>query len=200
MLKAYLFKITLKGSHPVIWRKVIIPSDMTFKRLHEVIQIAMGWNNFHLYRFQFKDLKLIVSNIDEKSVRNNTINNVSIKDAKTTTINKYFENCEKFTYVYDFGDWWEHRIEPLEKLYNYNYSYPQIIKAKGNCPPEDCGGIYGYYDFLNIYNDPSHPKHEKISKWAYEQAYDNFDINKANALMNKLLVLDELDENLISAL
>lgn len=194
IVKAYLFKITLKGSYPMIWRKVIVPSNISFKSLHDTIQLAMGWSNTHLYRFQFKDLNLIISSSEEKSVANNAINNVTVKRTEKTDINGYFETCDDFTYIYDFDDWWEHKIEPIEKLNNYNYPYPQVINAKGYCPPERCGGIYGYYDFLEILKDENHPKHKEVLKWSYDQNYTAYDMDETNVLMKKFLVFGVKEE------
>ncbi len=196
-MKAYTFKITLKGSKPPIWRKVIIPADISFKRLHDTIQIAMGWTNSHLYQFQFKDLDLIISNIEGISIINNA-NNVEIKDPNSTKIDKYFTNCDIFTYIYDFNNWWEHKIEPIREINDYLFPYPQIIKAKGNCPPENCGGIYGYYDFLSIYKNKNHPEYEKIHKSLnIDTNYIQYDMDKANQLMKENLLLKSNIENYI---
>lgn len=174
----------------MIWRKVVVPSDISFKNLHDTIQIAMGWSNTHLYRFQFKDLNLIISNGNEKNIQNNAMNNVVIKNVDEINVNGFFETCDSFTYIYDFEDWWEHKIEPIENYCKYNYPYPQVIKVKGNCPPERCGSIYGYYDFLKILKDKSDPRHQEVLKWSHEKKYGAYNIDEVNILMKKVLTFN----------
>ena len=181
----------------MIWRKVIIPSGISFKNLHDTVQLAMGWSNTHLYRFEFRDLNLIISNEDEKNVENNAINNVVIKNAEETSVNGYFETCDNFIYIYDFEDWWEHKIELIENSDKYDYAYPQVINANGFCPPERCGGIYGYYDFLKVLKDGNHPRHQEIIKLSWEEEYGAYDINEVNILMRKFLVF-AVNEDIMS--
>ncbi len=89
---------------------------------------------------------------------------------------------QKFRYNYDFGDYWEHQIV-VEKLLprDPEIAYPTCIKGKGNCPPEDCGGIYGFYGLLEALADPKHPDHEDMREWVGEDYYpDHFDLAEIN--------------------
>lgn len=87
----------------------------------------------------------------------------------------------KFKYIYDFGDWWEHSVELIRVIDDYDSEYPRVLKFKQICPPEDCGGIYGYYDFLEKYTNKEDPEHDSMVEWAEAQYYDNeYDIEAVN--------------------
>ncbi|WP_407412269.1 IS1096 element passenger TnpR family protein, partial [Methanobrevibacter sp.] len=100
----------------------------------------------------------------------------------------------KFTYVYDFGDWWEHTIEVLNYIEDYEFDYPQVTKFKQSSPPDDCGGIYGYYEFLEQYLDESNPEQTSIAEWARGQGYhDDYDLDEINEEMEDILDFDSDD-------
>lgn len=178
--KIYQFKITLQGSKPPIWRRIQVPETYTFWDLHIAIQDAMGWLDCHLHLFELVDpstgMKLEIG-IPEKEFGEygETIPGWKQK------INDYLsmEN-PKIDYVYDFGDNWEHNIQ-LEKILprEKEVDYPRCIKGKRACPPEDCGGIYGYEEFLEAIRDPNHEEHEEMMEWIggdFDPEY--FDIHK----------------------
>jgi uncharacterized protein YecA (UPF0149 family) len=188
-MKAYQLKISLKGTKPLIWRRIIVPSGITFEQLHETIIDAMGWIGYHLYEFQLPDLETkIVDNLEEYDCYDDLYDPV---DARNTLIDSMLERSKWFTYVYDFGDWWEHRIDYEKCIENYPNSYPTVIKAKGNCPPEDCGGVPGYYDLLEIMNNPLHPEYESMKVFIEQQGYEQYDIDTVNQLMEYELDFSE---------
>ena len=94
----------------------------------------------------------------------------------TEEIDEYLENNKKFEYIYDFGDYWEHTVKILEIKEDYPYEYPKVLKAKGNCPPEDCGGTDGYEEFMDILTD----EYEENEFWGEEQGYVDYDIEETN--------------------
>jgi hypothetical protein len=141
----YQFKITLKGIRPQIWRRIQVPETYTFWDLHVAIQDAMGWFDGHLHEFEI---------LNPATQRKNLIGipNEEFGWGEETLpgwerkIADYFskENISA-DYTYDFGDGWEHKII-LEKIIppDKNTEYPKCLKGKRACPPEDCGGIWGY--------------------------------------------------------
>ena len=204
-MKAYQIKIKLVESKPVIWRRVIIPADVTFKQLHDTIQLSMDWWDSHLYEFVFPEEKLRITN-DEESYEEfkfyrekykgkmlpesddpfgfiaRTLE-TSIRLPQTIKIDSYLEKYKTLHYVYDFGDNWQHTIK-LEKIVDdYQFGCPIILEGDGACPPEDVGGIPGYKEFLRAWRNPKHPEYEDMRQWAEDQQYKTFDI----ALKNKVL-------------
>lgn len=214
-VKAYQIRISIKGSRPLIWRRVIIPADVTFKRLHDTLQLAMGWYDYHLHEFEFKDLKLRITNNEEvyeeyryfrsaegkkrlAEMKNSKfMPNLSIEVRKSdnTKIDKYIEQCKTFAYIYDFGDWWEHKIEIEQITQDYKFGYPTILDGQGACPPEDCGGMGGYENFLEAWNDENNEEHESMREWGEIQNYREFDINSKNSLLKECLKLKKVSKS-----
>jgi len=163
----YQFKITLKDTKPPIWRRIQVPKKYTFWDLHVAIQDAMGWHDYHLHEFE-----IVNPLTGTKTIIGITKEDEDFADYKTLPgwkqkIADYFlrEN-QSARYIYDFGDNWEHEITLEKKLpKENNIIYPRCIKGKRACPPEDCGGTYGYEDFLEIIGDPENEQHEEILEW-----------------------------------
>lgn len=136
-MNGYQLKITIKGSKPPIWRRVVVPEKITFADLDEVIEFVFGWTHSHLYEFRFpqEDVAFMPEpDYDEE-------------DAGQEYIDKWVKAYASFTYTYDFGDWWEHQIL-VEKIVPYENRYPVVLKSKGPNMIEDCGGIWGFYDVI----------------------------------------------------
>jgi hypothetical protein len=157
----YQFKITLKDSKPPIWRRIQVPENYSFWDLHVAIQDAMGWMDYHLHVFEigtyggFGSIEIGIPEANEH-----------LKSVKEK-ISKYFSPTHpKVMYVYDFGDDWEHTIL-LEKIVPADpaQSYPLCLAGKRACPPEDCGGLYGYYNMLEILSHPKHPQYQDYLSW-----------------------------------
>lgn len=111
--------------------------------------------------------------------------------AKDTSIEKYFKTAKKFNYIYDFGDWWEHSVEILNCIDDYKGDCPVVTKFKQASPPDDCGGIDGYYNFLEQYNDESNPERSSIVEWAESQGYSGtYDLEDINYEMEDVLDFD----------
>lgn len=210
-MKAYQIKITLVGSSPLIWRKVIVPADITFKRLHDVIQFSMGWKNYHLYDFNIREENIIITGDEEriaeyefyskmKLTKKNDphgfiANTLKVKPmlSSKVKIDKYLKEEQSIEYIYDFGDYWKHDITLEKVIDDYQYGYPICVDADGGCPPEDVGGILGYMEFLDVMNDKNNPEYENLKEWAESQGYeDDFDIVYVNAIMAKQLKLKRI--------
>ena len=162
--QVYQFKIALRDTKPPIWRRIQIPETYSFWDLHVAIQDVMGWSDYHLHQFE------IIDPTSETKVR------IGIPEGDFDTeflpgwkqkIADYFSMKNRSAdYAYDFGDYWEHKIE-LEKILprEKGVNYPVCIKGKRACPPEDCGGIWGYEEFLEAIKDPKHEEHEEMLEW-----------------------------------
>ena len=157
----YQLKITLKDIRPPIWRRVQVDSAITLGQLHWVIQLSMGWTNSHLHSFNIQGVEYGVPmpdlGFDEMELRDEQ----SVKLSRLVPGEKF-----KFAYLYDFGDSWEHEVL-VEKVLTAepDISYPVCIKAKRACPPEDCGGVWGYQEFVETIQDVEHPEHEAMLEW-----------------------------------
>ncbi len=154
----YEIKITLRGSKPPIWRRVQVPGKLSLYKLHQVIQIAMGWTNSHLHQFIIDGQYYGIPSPE---------NGEPVLDERRHALSQIAPNAKrKFVYEYDFGDSWEHelvveKILPLES----SVHYPVCIKGKRACPPEDVGGIWGYENFLDAISDTKHEEHVSYLDW-----------------------------------
>ncbi len=171
-------KITLKWSKPPIWRRVLVDNNISFHDLHYVIQGAMGWENAHLYGFDINNINIEYPMNDDDFLFSRKITVLSTEAILKDYLKK---PKQKFQYEYDFGDGWIHNIVvekflPKEK----GKFYPVCIAGKKNCPPEDCGGIGGFYYMLEALNDKNHPEHEDWSSWIGDYDPDFFDIDLIN--------------------
>ncbi len=155
-------KITLNGSKPPIWRRILVQPDITLGQLHEVLQIVMGWTDSHLHQFVSGPEIFGVPDDEEGGLFG-----FQVKDENKHRLSEFLRREKDFlSYEYDFGDGWEHKIL-LEKILPFDGSIklPKCIKGKRACPPEDCGGIWGYQDLIEILDDASHPEHQAVIEW-----------------------------------
>lgn len=185
-MKGYQLKITIKGSKPPIWRRMVVPEQITFYQLHQAIQEAFGWWDYHLHEFEFKKLGLLITSQADDDVYQQYDGDVQEEDMPVDGLIK--EN-PRFVYTYDFGDTWEHQVL-FEKEVEYGYRYPQVIKYKGDNIPEDCGGIGGYYDLLEQLADPGAEEHQTMTDWAQQQGMGEYDLEAVNSGMKEKLVFE----------
>lgn len=174
MPKILQLKITLLGSKPPIWRRILVEDSITFHRLHNIIQGVMGWDNYHLYEFKTDALSILVPHPDYSD---------DFEDSKKISLDSIIrEEGQKFGYIYDFGDNWKHLIV-VEKILEkgQKQKYPFCLAGERSCPPEDCGGIWGYEEFLEAINNPKHMEHEDMLEWiGGEFDSGRFDIDEIN--------------------
>lgn len=165
--KIYQFKISLKGIKPSIWRRIHIPELYSFWDLHVAVQDAMGWQDCHLHDFSIRNP---CTNVKERIGIPDEDNEfeLNILPGWALFIADYFSiKNSTATYVYDYGDNWEHIVK-FEKILPRakETKYPRCIGGQRACPPEDCDGIHGYGEFLEAIMDPGHDKHEDMLHWA----------------------------------
>jgi Plasmid pRiA4b ORF-3-like protein len=174
----YQFKITLLESHPPIWRRIQV-NDSTLDKLHEHIQTAMGWSNSHLHHFKvgeqrYGDPELLQENFEELAYEDSTTRQLSDILPKT---GKRF----RFAYEYDFGDSWYHEVLFEGRVAaDSKAKYPLCLKGARACPPEDCGGVWGYAEFVEAIQNPNNEQHEEMLEWV-GGAFDPEDFNPAAA-------------------
>ena len=180
MNKILQFKISLKGSKPLIWRRFQVESNKTFYDLHLIIQIVMGWTNTHLYHF-YINKNYYIGNADSDS---DDLDDMA--DDKNVRLSEIFAKPKsKAVYEYDFGDGWQHDVQ-LEKILDRDpgQNYPVCLKGELNCPPEDCGGIGGFYFLIEALKDKKNPEHKSMTEWLggnYDPEY--FDLDEINELL-----------------
>ena len=177
------------GSHKT-WRRLIVPNDITFKQFHLVLQRAFNWDNNHCYDFNIFDEngKRIFKVRDNDEIYEFEKEDKLLLDPDTKILD-FVKNEYKITYVYDFGDNWEHEIVTQGTIYDYDKNYPTCIMGEGITPPEDIGGIQGYEEFLKIMSDPNNNGYERACAWAEDQGYKEFDIELVNRKLRSALKL-----------
>jgi hypothetical protein len=171
----YHIKVTLNGSKPSIWRRVLVPDTITLHQLHSILQIVMGWTNSHLHQFIIDGEYFGEPEEDGYSE--------DLKNEKRYRLNQVVERKGfKFIYEYDFGDSWEHTVHieailPIEK----GAQYPIYLEGKRACPLEDVGGVTGYDDVLKIFSNSKHPEHEEmVEEFGEDFDPEFFDVEAVN--------------------
>ncbi|MFO8059851.1 MAG: plasmid pRiA4b ORF-3 family protein [Bacillota bacterium] len=164
--------IQLLDIDPPIWRRVQVPDSVLLEQLHMVIQIAMGWQNSHLHLFEVAG-RTFASIEEDIGVETEDPDDVSLRDLP-------LEPEETMLYEYDFGDDWRHRVQVMATEEG-KIRFPRCTGGARACPPEDCGGIWGYRELLEALSDPEHPEHSRMMLWTggnYDP--DHFDPDEVN--------------------
>lgn len=157
--KFYLLKIQLLGIEPVIWRRFPVPASITLDRLNDVIQIVMGWTDSHLHEFTIG--KKQYTEYPESKEDGLVCGKYRIGDLIK-------QNGRTFSYLYDFGDGWEHELVLEESRYFNPELRAELACLEGEraCPPEDVGGVHGYFEFCSALKDPNHEEHASYMEWS----------------------------------
>jgi Plasmid pRiA4b ORF-3-like protein len=159
----YTLSIRLAEIEPAIWRRIVVPGQLTLHRLHHILQVTMGWTHSHLHQF-------IVPGTNESTYY-----------GEPSPEDDYFHKDDRlirlaqiapkkgaiFLYEYDFGDSWKHEItvEDIALTPKDEPPYPWCLDGRRACPPEDVGGVGGYQQFLEAWRDRSHPEHQEMRQW-----------------------------------
>jgi len=182
----YQLKITLLDTRPPIWRRLLVPARLTLEVLHDVLQLAMGWYDSHLHEFRVGQKRFGKPDPDDELMGLPEVGN-----ERTAHLFKVLGKAgAKAIYTYDFGDSWEHAIV-VEKVLppEPGIAYPLCVGGKLQCPPEDCGGIPGYYNLLEAIRDPAHEEHEDMLDWVgsdYDpEAFSVDDVNRRLAPLQR---------------
>lgn len=185
--RQYLLKIVLLDIEPDIWRRFVVPGSITLDRLHDVIQIIMGWTDSHLHEFTIGKKRYTEYPESEE---------FGLECGRYHLGDLIKQNGRTFNYLYDFGDSWMHKVT-LEDSRYFNPKLRSPIKCLEGaraCPPEDVGSIPGYYEFCKALKDPDHPEHEDYKIWAsgfygHDGEFDSeaFDIERVTYELYKYL-------------
>lgn len=159
-----ILKVTLKDVKPPVWRRIDVPAEISLAQFHGVLQVAMGWTNTHLHEFE-QGRTLYGTSDREFGV-------YRISETSTPLSEVLSAPKARLSYHYDFGDSWYHTIV-VERIVASPEVSPTaaalspavVIAGKGACPPEDCGGPWGYANLLDALADPSHDNHKMLTEW-----------------------------------
>ena len=182
----YELKIVLLGTKQPIWWRLRVPGDANLGWLHAVIQVAIGWTNSHLHHFLTRDARYAdPRHIEDAGFGDEPDRN----EAKARLVQIAPHEGDQFGYEYDFGDSWEHEITVEKILPNEAAAATTALCLEGTraCPPEDCGGIWGYAELLKTLKNPKHPEHKTMKEWL-GRPFDAkaFDVAKTNLWLRKL--------------
>jgi len=179
----YEFKVMLPGLP--VWRRILVRGDANLGLLHAVIQVAMGWTNSHLHQFSIGTKRYSARTIHD----NMGFGEPDLDEEKAALTKVVPRANTEFIYEYDFGDSWEHYIT-VDRIYEPDSAPKAVAECLDGayaCPPEDCGGIGGYADLLEIIKDPDHEEYESMMEWLGGKFDPNvFDIVKVNKYLKKL--------------
>ena len=164
-------RIELRHADPLIWREVEVPTSITLKILNEIIQAVMGWSDSHLWEFTIGNQRYGLPMDGDWGTE------PRIAAAKVRLREVLKPRRTIIDYIYDFGDGWEHRLT-ISKIRAAppGTSYPRYVAGERNGPPEDCGGIPGFYELLEAIADPAHPSHAHLKQWAGDYDPAAFDV------------------------
>jgi hypothetical protein len=177
-LRIYELHVELEDIAPRIWRRLLVPAKITLPKLHDLLQLAMGWTNSHLHSFQIGENAYSMADAD--------LDELEMLDEKKVTLEGSLgDSIREFVYEYDFGDSWRHRIKvrDIEKP-NPEWFYPLCLAGARAAPPDDVGGPPGYEEFLRAIKDPKHEEHASMLVWI-GGAFDpeGFDLNAINRIL-----------------
>ena len=154
----YELRVELKGIDPPVWRMLQVPRPATLHRLHQVLQVGMGWTNSHLYLFHVGG-KVYGEPSHEWDFE--------VQDSTSTTLEEIVsEGSASFLYEYDLGDSWMHEITLQQTVEAEGEERPRCTGGARACPPEDCGGPSGYEHLIQAISDPGHGEHDAMLEWA----------------------------------
>jgi len=156
--RVYQLKATLVGTKPPVWRRLLVSETTTLASLHHVLQAAFGWWDCHLHEFEIGGVRYGTDDGDGWGP--------PPKDEHRARLRTVASERTVLKYVYDFGDDWEHKVV-VEKVLpaEAGVNYPVCTGGRRACPPEDCGGVWGYEEFLAAISDRDHPEHDTMLEW-----------------------------------
>ena len=179
--KSLIVCMELAYTKPPIWRRIRVPSDIRLDKLHHVIQIVMGWEDCHLHQFILKDRYFMSPNpyggMDDSP---------NVEDEGNVTLGELLtRKGGKLMYEYDFGDSWQLVLTLEESDDAAGAKGVQLLDGKLAGPPEDCGGIPGFYNLLDALADQKHPEHRDLKEWCGCFKAEAFNVSAVNRSLKK---------------
>lgn len=180
----YQLRIELKHVRPAIWRRILVPENVTLAKLHPILLWAMGWQGGHLHEYEIARLRYGIPPDDDWPASE------PVHDERRFRLNQFVESgLRRFKYIYDFGDRWEHSVA-VEDVHSRTSATPLVVCLAGEnaCPPEDVGGPPGYFEFLAALRDPAHAEHANMLDWIGGGSFDPtaFDLSELNARLAQI--------------
>lgn len=174
-VEVYALKVTLLDTSPPVWRRILVPRDITLDNLHRTLQTVMGWTNSHLHQFVCRSPRLLDPRAGVGS---------KIANEKRTRLGEVIGIVgARLWYEYDFGDGWRHEIL-LEEVLLGDETFQQIcVAGKRSCPPEDCGGPQGFAELLQALQNANHPSHDEA--WLRDFVPESFSIDQINKRLRR---------------
>lgn len=172
--QAMVLRVELRDSDPLIYRTLLVPANITLRKLHITLLWGMGWAGGHLHEFIINDTHYGEPDPDYPEP--------DLKNEQRVRLDKALDTKRTFDYIYDYGDAWWHRVKLIERTpFLGPLDSPWCLDGANACPPEDVGGIPGYEDFREIMADPAHPRHDDLMQW-YGGPFDPvaFDLGEVN--------------------
>ena len=189
------FKIVLVDTNPEIWRLLELDADLTLDRVHEALQITMGWRDSHLHLFEDMGPDERLHPVDgevrdpRRWMTHEDLEELDgLPETEWTLGQVLTEESSPLYYEYDFGDRWIHRLELVEQL-TVPATEPaaHVDRGERRAPPEDCGGTPGYAELLDTLADPRHERHQELTEWVAHTVgpwqpfdADRFDVDAVN--------------------
>lgn len=177
--RLYQIKVTVQETDPPVWRRLLVRSDTTLLQMHRILQVAMGWKDYHLHEFRVGAV-LFGETDPDSGIRR-------ISEKATFLADVLRKVDDRLEYEYDFGDGWEHEIH-LEEITELDSDamHPIVVEGARACPPEDVGGPEAYRDFLRVIADSNDPEHDEHLAWcggSYDP--DKFDADSLNIVLQR---------------
>lgn len=191
----YELKITLLESEPTIWRRVLIDPEMSFEELHFTVQAAMGWEVSHLFAFRRRGFETYITAMMGDMLEDDA------EEASEVKVSEWLQQKgDKVLYEYDFGDGWMHDIVLDKIVEGETPETPRCLAGECACPPEDCGGIGGYYNLVEAINDPKHAEHKEMREWmgmsrGEKWEVTEFDLEEANERIEEYLSIEWFEDD-----
>jgi hypothetical protein len=179
--RCYLLKIRLLEIEPEIWRRFVVPGSITLDRLHDVIQIVMGWTDSHLHEFTIGKKRYTEGPESREE---------GLEESKYCLVELIKQKGRTFSYLYDFGDHWEHEliIEDSRYFDPGLRSSIECLDGARACSPEDVGGVSGYYEFCEVLENPDHEEYKSYMEWSgWKYDSERFDKNAVNLELLKYM-------------
>jgi hypothetical protein len=194
MAMIHTLHVQLADIEPPIWRRVVVPGDITLRQLHHVLQIVMGWTHSHLYEFEVtgKNGKVVrYGEMDEEE------DDTLLDDRQISLAQVASKKDARFLYTYDLGDNWTHYVKVESKLAVVPENpCPWCLGGQRAAPPEDVGGEQGYKEFLLAWEDQLHPEHHRMREWVGAQYQPElFSVQQANAGLAFFIAISQPDDD-----
>ncbi|HEX5740043.1 MAG TPA: plasmid pRiA4b ORF-3 family protein [Pilimelia sp.] len=171
--------VSLTGTAPLVWRRLHVPGGYTLDRVHRVLQYALGWHDCHLHVFDIDGVQYGQPDPHEL---------LDLCDELDFRLDAVAGEGSRFSYTYDFADWWEHDIA-VEAVRDAapGVRYPLCVDGAHPAPPEEVGGLSGYAEFRAALGDPGHPRHQEVRDWVgASYAARRFDAGRVTTLLRRL--------------